>query len=75
MNRALPPGDRGHQNPALGWAPGHRGAVPGAQGLVLGIAAVAGGAAAAPAFTVIKHGGFARLWRETPCAMAVGKCS
>jgi hypothetical protein len=42
--------------------------VPGAQGLVLGVAAAAGGAATAPAFQVIKHGGFARFSRETPCA-------
>jgi hypothetical protein len=43
----------------------------GANGLVVGVAADRESAAsAAAAFTVIKHGGFARFWRETPCASA-----
>jgi len=71
MNSALPPGNRGHQSAPSRRPPGHRGALPGANGLVVGVAADRESAAtAADAFTVIKHGGFARFWRETPCASA-----
>ena len=71
MNRALPPGNRGHQIAASRRPPGHRGTLSGANGLVVRVAADRESAATpAAAFTVIKHGGFARLWRETPCASA-----
>ena len=68
MNRPLPPGDRGRRGAAPGRPSGSAGAVPGAGGLVGGIAADRTGKPAARHFKVIKHGGFARLWRETPCA-------
>src|ERR1035438_8514529 len=42
MNQTLPPGDCGHRSPALGRAPGRRGAMPRAVGLVWGIEAEAG---------------------------------
>ena len=42
--------------------------MPGAVGLVGGGSANRTGKAAARDFTVAKHGGFARFWRETPCA-------
>jgi len=41
-------------------------------GLVRGVAADREGAAKAHAFRVIKHGGFARFLRETPCAWGPG---
>ena len=71
MNRALPPGDCGRQSSAAGRTPRHRGTLSGANGLVVGVAADRESAAsAAAAFTVIKHGGLARFWCETPCASA-----
>ena len=38
MNRALPPGDRGHRRRDYGWPSRYRGALPGAVGLVCGVA-------------------------------------
>jgi hypothetical protein len=70
MNRALPPGDRGYQNTAPRRPSRHRGTLPGACRLVGRAATNREGATTASAFTVIKHGGFARLSRETPCAPA-----
>ena len=68
MNRPLPPGDRRRRRAAPGRTPGRRGAMPSVSGLVVRVAAHRGVTTAATAFRVIKHGGFARSWRETPCA-------
>jgi hypothetical protein len=81
MNRSLPPGDRGHRGATSGRPPGRGRAVSGTGGLVGGIEAARRGGDSKTPFKVIKHGGFARFWRETPCAFAgfrtgcEGRCS
>jgi len=70
MNRPLSREDCRRRSPDPGRASRFAGAVSGVGGLVRGTAAYREGAATAHAFKVIKHGGFARFWRETPCAMA-----
>jgi hypothetical protein len=75
MNRALPPGDSGHQIATSGRPSGHGGPMPGTFRLVGRVAAHPEGAETAFVSKVIQHGGFARIWRETPCATAVLECS
>jgi hypothetical protein len=70
MSPALSGGDRGDQSTTFRGTPGRRGAVPGVVRLVGRVAAYREVAAVAYALKVIKHGGFARFWRETPCASA-----
>jgi len=70
MNRSLPPRDRGNRCSDPGGASGSGRAVPGLGRLVRGTEVNRAGTATAHAFTVIKHGGFERLWLETLCALA-----
>ena len=70
MNRALPPGNRGHRSRNSSGKSGSARTLFRAFGLVGGVAAAAPrGKATARNCKVIKHGGFARFWRETPCAI------
>ena len=69
MNRALPPGDSGNRSSDPAWEPGCRGALPSAGRLVCGVV-VNREMRQRPRFHVNKHGGFARFWRETPCALS-----
>jgi hypothetical protein len=71
MNRPLPPGDCGHRRPDPSRAPGLARAMPGARGLVSGIAIDRTSKTTPLGFIGIKQGGFARFGRETPCATGV----
>jgi hypothetical protein len=66
VNRALPPGNRGNRVATAGRISGRGGTVPGPLRLVGGVAP--NRETQQQRLNVIKHGGFARCGRETPCA-------
>jgi hypothetical protein len=68
VTRSLPRGDRGCRSGDPSRASGPGRAVPGPRGLVWRIAVDRGRKTATHGLIGIKHGGFARFGRETPCA-------